>query len=274
MNWTDNINQAIDYIESHLTDDISGKKIEKIMGCTFSSFQQTFSQISEVTLVEYIRQRKLTLAAYDLQNTDIKVLDAAVKYGYESADSFRVAFKKLHGVNPNDAKKPDVILKFYSRLQFEVKIKGIHEMDYKIIEKPSFKVVGIRKTTPYGGGTWADVKSDGSFYKLMEQSGKTESLGLCFGFDSEGNNDYMCAVEWDNPDKLNYEEYIYPKLKWLIFLAEGKLSDNVLYHTWDRVNNEFLPNSKYKKNGLPTIERYIVWDEKNDYCKVEIRIPT
>ncbi len=274
MNWTDNINQAIDYIESHLTDDISSIKIEKIMGCTFSSFQQTFSQISEVTLAEYIRRRKLTLAAYDLQNTDIKVLDAAVKYGYESADSFRVAFKKLHGVNPTDAKKPDVILKFYSRLQFEVKIKGIQEMDYKIIEKPSFKVVGIRKTTPYGGGTWAIVKSDGSFYKLMEQSGKTESLGLCFGFDSEGNNDYMCAVEWDNPDKLNYEEYIYPKLKWLIFLAEGNLSDNVLYHTWDRVNNEFLPNAKYKKNGLPTIERYIIWDEINDYCKVEIRIPT
>jgi AraC family transcriptional regulator len=274
MNWTDNINQAIDLIEKSLSEGLNIKQIENIMACPFTTFQKTFSQISGVSVAEYIRRRKLTLAAYDLQNTNMKVLDTAVKYGYESADSFRIAFKNLHGVNPSEAKKTDVMLKFYSRLQFEIKIKGVSEMDYKLVGKQSFKVVGMRKTTPYGGGTWAIVKNDGSFNKLMEQSGVSESLGLCFGFDEDGNNDYMCGVEWDNPDNLDYDEYTYPDLKWLIFLAEGKLSDDTLSTIWDRVNNEFLPNSKYQKNGMPTIERYIVWDEKNDYCKVEIRIPT
>lgn len=273
MNWINNINKAVDYIESNLIEDINYDVLERIMACSRAVFQQTFTQISGITISEYIRKRKMTLAAYDLQNTNLKIIDVAFKYGYTSADSFRVAFKKVHSINPIDAKRSDVLLKFYSKLQFEIKIKGVHEMGYKLIEKNSFQVTGVRVITPFGGGTWTIVKSDGSLDKLVIESGKSETLGLCFGFDEQGNNDYMCGVEWNNPNDLEYDVYTYPELKWLVFLAEGKLSDNILYNTWERIKNEFLPNSKYKKMDLPTIEKYIIWDENNDFSKVEICIP-
>ena len=274
MDWVKNINKTLAYIEENLADEINPQEIEKIMACPLAVFLRTFTEISGITLAEYIRRRRLSLAAYDLQNSGIKVIDTALKYGYTSPDSFRVAFKSLHGITPSRAKEAGVLLKFYSQLQFEIKIKGVQEMDYKLVEKGAFKVVGKRAVTPYGGGTWAIVKSDGTLEKLLAESKAEETLGLCFGFDEAGNNDYLCGVEWDNPQGLDYDSYEYPALKWLVFLAEGKLSDHVLLSTWERIKGEFLPDSRYMQLlDLPTIERYIVWDEAGDYGKVEVRIP-
>ena len=86
-------------------------------------------------------------------------------------------------------------------------------------------------------------------------------------------NSYMCGIEWEKEDVPGFESYVYPAATWLLFEAEGTLSENVLYNTWQRINNEFLPQSKYKKSSLPTIEKYVKWDETADICKVEIQIP-
>jgi AraC family transcriptional regulator len=152
-------------------------------------------------------------------------------------------------------------------------MKGVDKMDYTLVEKEGFKVLGIRRTTPYGGGTWAIVKSDGSAEILKELSGRFCDLGLCFGFFKDGSNDYMCGVEWTGDDVKGFDTYVYPPASWLIFEACGTISGQALFETWQRINNEFLPQSKYKKSGLPTIEKYVLWDEQNDACKVEIRIP-
>ncbi|MCL2321695.1 MAG: GyrI-like domain-containing protein [Oscillospiraceae bacterium] len=146
-------------------------------------------------------------------------------------------------------------------------------MDYTIIEKESFKVIGIRRTTPYGGGTWAIVKTDGSNEAIKELSGKFYDLGLCFGFGEDGSNDYMCGIEWDKEDVPGLDSFEYPKSTWLKFEATGSISNNTLGNVWNRINNEFLPQSKYKKSGLPTIEKYVYWDEAIDKCNVEIWIP-
>ncbi len=97
MDWVNRMNQAIDYVEEHLTGEIDEKEICKIMACSFSMFQGSFTQITGIPLSGYIRHRKLTCAAHELQNTDQKVIDIALKYGYQSADAFSVAFKRLHG---------------------------------------------------------------------------------------------------------------------------------------------------------------------------------
>lgn len=146
-------------------------------------------------------------------------------------------------------------------------------MDYTIIEKEPFKVVGIRRTTPYGGGTWAIVKSDGSNERINEISGRFYELGLCFGFGPDGSNDYMCAVEWDGDDIEGLDSFTYPSATWLKFEAQGTISGQTLGSVWQRINHEFLPQSKYDKCGLPTIEKYIAWDEALDTCNVEIWIP-
>jgi len=145
-------------------------------------------------------------------------------------------------------------------------------MDYTIIERESFQVVGIRRTTPYGGGTWGIVKGDGSNDRAKELFGRFYDLGLCFGFGDDGSNDYMCAVEYDGalPDEL--ERYTYPTVTWLKFEANGNITDNTLGNVWQRIHEEFLPQSKFKQTELPTIEKYVSWDDAANKCNVEIWI--
>ncbi|MBQ2668141.1 MAG: GyrI-like domain-containing protein [Clostridia bacterium] len=145
-------------------------------------------------------------------------------------------------------------------------------MNYTIVEKESFGVLGIRRIVPYGGGTWAIVKTDGSNERIKALSGRFFDLGLCFGFQPDGSDDYMCAVEWDGGDVEGFDRFTYPAATWLIFEAKGKISDNVLNETWSHINEEFLPGSKYEK-CTATIERYVVWNEAEDLCTVEIWIP-
>ncbi len=146
-------------------------------------------------------------------------------------------------------------------------------MDYTIIEREPFTVVGIRRTTPYGGGTWAIVKSDGNNVTAEKTFGKFYDLGLCFGFGHDGSNDYMCAVEYEGAVPEGFDSFTYPAAKWIKFEAKGSLKENVLGSVWQRINNEFLPQSQYKKSELPTIEKYVIWDEAADICNVEIWIP-
>ena len=145
-------------------------------------------------------------------------------------------------------------------------------MNYTILEKDSFQVIGIRRITPYGGGTWAVVKTDGSNERVHALSGRFFDLGLCFGFLEDGSDDYMCAIEWDGEDIEGFDSFTYPAATWLVFEAKGRISDNVLTETWNRINHDFLPNSKYQK-CMATIEKYINWNMAEDTCHVEIHIP-
>ena len=120
MDWVNRVNDVIDYAERNLSEEIDKEKISQIMACPYSVFQRSFVQIAGITLGEYIRQRKLTKAAYAILNSNERIIDIALKYGYESADAFTVAFKKFHGVSPSAVRKPEVNLKFYSRLRFSL----------------------------------------------------------------------------------------------------------------------------------------------------------
>ena len=100
MDWVERMNGVMDYLEAHLCEPIDTEEISRIMAWPYSAFQRSFAPITGISLSEYLRRRRLTLAAYDLQHTDLRVLDVAVKYGYDSADAFAAAFKRLHGVTP------------------------------------------------------------------------------------------------------------------------------------------------------------------------------
>ncbi len=273
MSWIDRMNAAMDYVEAHLREEVAPQEIARIMACPYPVFQRSFIQITGIPLSEYIRRRRLTCAAYDIRSTDVRIVDLALTYGYESPDAFAVAFKRLHGIAPAAARRPDTELKFFSRLYFTLSIKGVHEMDYKVIERDAFQVAGIRHTTPYGGGTWGIVKGDGSMEKMQNIAGSAPSLGLCFGFGEDGSNDYMVGFPCEGDVAAWLDRYAYPKAQWLMFTAEGSIEENALGATWGRIYGEFLPQSEYKQADLPTIENYLVWDEATKYCKVEIWIP-
>ena len=145
-------------------------------------------------------------------------------------------------------------------------------MEYTRIEKDGFKVIGIRRIAPYGGGTWAIVNEDPTFgEKITALTGKFFDLGLCFDFREDGSNDYMCAVEW-NGEAEGFDSFTYPAATWLVFDAKGKISDGVLGKVWGYINGEFLPKSGLTK-CTATIEKYILWDTTADACHVEIHIP-
>ena len=197
MNWLDTLNEVINYIEDNLDKEIDTKKVELIAGCSYSIFQRMFSYIADVSISEYIRRRKLSKAAYELQTKNVKVISVAVKYGYDSLDAFTVAFKRQHGITPSDAKKKNVKINSYSRLTFRLKIMGGKSMKYEIKQRDSFDVIGI-----YGDvnkGLWDKVKEDRTLMELENYSQDGISLGLCFGYDEEDNNKYLVAVK--KPEK-------------------------------------------------------------------------
>ena len=137
------MSQALDYIEENLTDKIDFEAVAQKAYCSSYNFQRMFSFITDVTLAEYIRRRRLTQAALELQNSDISIFDIAVKYGYESSAAFYRPFYHLHGIKPGAARKEGVALKAYPKITLQISVKGEKSMEYRIKSKPAFDIYGI-----------------------------------------------------------------------------------------------------------------------------------
>lgn len=143
MDWLERFNGAIDYIEARLDGEISYDAATRIACCSTYHFQRMFSYIAGVSLSEYIRRRRLTLAAFELQAGGVKVIDTALKYGYESPEAFTRAFKVLHGVAPVFARTIGVALMAYPKMTFFISIKGDIGMKYRIMQREGFQVFGV-----------------------------------------------------------------------------------------------------------------------------------
>ncbi|WP_038025674.1 helix-turn-helix transcriptional regulator, partial [Tetragenococcus muriaticus] len=142
MDLLENMNAAIDYVENHLEEEIEYQEIAKIACFSEHHFKRMFSFIAGISLAEYIRRRRLTLAGFDLKETNMRVIDVAIKYGYHSPDSFSRAFQVLHEVTPSLAKNSNVSLKAFPRMSFQITIKGDVEMNYRFVENEAFTIVG------------------------------------------------------------------------------------------------------------------------------------
>ncbi|WPK13279.1 helix-turn-helix transcriptional regulator [Lysinibacillus louembei] len=135
------MNEALNYIEENLESPIELVEVAKKAYCSEYHFKRLFSLLSGITIAEYIRRRRLTLAALDLKEQHVKVIDIAIKYGYQSPDAFSRAFQNFHGITPTLAKQPEQNLKAYPRMSFQLTIRGGFEMNYRIVKKESFQVV-------------------------------------------------------------------------------------------------------------------------------------
>ena len=141
MDWICGLQKAIDYIENHLTEKIDYEAVAKQGYSSSYHFQRVFGILCGVTMGEYIRNRRLSLAGSELAATDAKVIDVALKYGYESPDSFTKAFKQFHGITPSEAKKDGSNLKAFSRMSVKITLSGGSVMNYKIVEKEAFDII-------------------------------------------------------------------------------------------------------------------------------------
>ncbi len=142
------MNEAMKYIEENLSAEIDYKTIARLAHCSEYHFKRMFSFLAGMTLSEYIRRRRLSMAALELNQSSIKVIDVAMKYGYNSPDSFTRAFLHLHGVTPSEARKHGQPLKVYPVMTFQLSIRGGNEMNYRIEQKEAFNIVGIKKRVP------------------------------------------------------------------------------------------------------------------------------
>jgi len=209
LDWVTGIQNAINYVEEHLTDEIDYDLVSKEAACSNFYFQRIFSILCGITLGDYIRSRRLTLAGNELCATDTKVIDIALKYGYESPESFTRAFTKFHGVTPSEAKKDGSKLKSFSRLSVKITLSGGNIMDYKIIEKDAFDIIEKVETHTVDNSEnaksipdfWTRSHKDGTVKMLTELTiDRTFIFGVCYENHSEDAKtfDYSIAANCDS----------------------------------------------------------------------------
>jgi AraC family transcriptional regulator len=292
MDWLQRINGAMSYIEENLTEDIDYAKVAKIACCSSYHFQRMFSFITDVTIAEYVRRRRLTLAAFELQNSNIKVIDLALKYGYESPESFSRAFQNMHGVTPTLAREKGIELKAYPRMSFHISIKGDVEMNYRIEEKAAFKVFGVEEIIDTAGGNnfvripkmWEKCFENGTFQTLNEAAPKGQVEGLCgvnaimcYRMTGQDNFPYMIgAIDFEGRAEvpIEFTSISVPALTWAIFKTEEhKESETTekIQAVWKRIFPEWFPSSGYEHADGPELELY--YELGKDRCYSEVWIP-
>lgn len=281
MEWIDKMNSALDYIEDNLDKEIDYDVVARKACCSSYNFQRVFSFIADVSLGEYIRRRRLTKAALELQNEDSRVVDVALKYGYDSPVSFARAFTNLHGVTPSEGKKEGVNLKSYPRISFKITIKGVEKMNYRIEKEKGFKLVGKRKTVTTKDGEnfveipkfWNTLYEEGTCDKLINLCDKSNKAmyGVCYNFGKD-KFDYMIAVESDKDLDEKFEMLDVPELNWVKFQCRGKMPE-AQQSVWKRIFTEWFPTSGYEHDEGPEIEWYSNEDMNSDNYLSEIWIP-
>ncbi|MEH7122437.1 AraC family transcriptional regulator [Bacillus sp. JJ1773] len=263
MDWLERMNNALVYIESNLDGEIDYKKIAQVAYCSEYHFSRVFSSNSGISLSEYIRSRRLKLAAFEIQKSDIRVIDIAIKYGYGSADSFSRAFQKTHGIKPSEARNKGVQLKAFPKISFQISIKGDTELDYRIENLDyELRIVGKGKSVKTSRAfkniptLWSSAKKDGFMQELKDMAWENPKctleslLGVC-GREAAITDDeftYFMGVRYDGEPPSDMEILIIPASTWAVF-------PNIV-DAWKRLYTEWVPTSGYELANLPCIECY------------------
>lgn len=278
MEWIERLNKAINYIEEHITEKINYEQVAKVACCSTYHFQRMFAYMANVPLSEYIRRRRMSLAAVELQNSEKKIIDVALKYGYTSPTAFNRAFQKIHGVAPSLVKEGGIELRAYPPISFKIIIKGADEMNYRIEKKEAFRIIGtvqplnkkIEKNFEIVPQMWQKAAMDGTIPKLaaMIDSQPAGLLGVSVCNDEEEWK-YFIAVASTRPINDTLEEYIVPASTWAVFSGSG--TNQSIQELEQRIVTEWLPTSGYEYANAPDIEVYLNADPQN--TKYEVWIP-
>lgn len=286
MNWHEKMNAAVDYIEENLTGAIDILEAARLARCSEYHFRRMFSFVAGVPVSEYIRRRRLTLAAQELQQTKGTVEDIARKYGYSSPDAFTRAFQAVHGINPSQAKVKHS-LKAWPRMTFYLTIQGGIEMDYRIEEKPAFNFAGVSKRVPmqFEGVNQEIVKLAESITKeqreemrRLQNTEPYEIVNVSYDADAgfmkeEGDLTHLIGVLTtsnqvsDRLDKVPVEA-----CTWAVFPNEGPFPAT-LQETMAKTYSEWLPSSHYEVIDAPTFSFTKMSKDKKDYAYSEVWIP-
>ena len=281
MEWLERLNQSISYIEENLSGTISYERASEIACCSVFHYQRMFSYIAGTPLNEYIRRRRMTEAAFDLLVNGMKVIDTALKYGYESPTSFNRAFQSVHGVSPTAARREGASLKAYPRISFKISIRGDAEMNYRIETKEAFRIIGAKKRYSMDVDEnfkliplfWRETQQAGTIQKLCELMNKSPMgiLGVCAGMDGS-EFDYYISVASDKPLPDEMSEYEVPACTWAIFECVGPMP-TAIQELETRIASEWLPSSGYEYADAPDIEVYPEGNQLSNDYRSEVWLP-
>jgi AraC family transcriptional regulator len=266
MDMLKDFNEAMKYIEEHLDQEIDFNKVSQITGVSEFHFRKMFSYLSGMTLGNYIRRRKLSQASLDLKQKDMKIIDVAIKYGYDSADGFTRAFREWFGTNPSEVKNTNN-LKIFPRMTFQLTIKGGNNMNYSIEEKGDFKLVGVKSCVP--------IVFEGVNQEILriakditqEQRKKLTSyrdtevktvVNASFNFDKERNEEQgkldhlIGSISTLDIDFEEFDVVEVPACTWAVFKSKGPFP-SAIQDTWSKIASEWLPSSNYELINVPEI---------------------
>lgn len=299
LNWIQQLNQSIDYIEENLAGEISYERLAQIAGCSVYNFQRMFSYIAGAPLSEYIRSRRLTQAAFDILGGGDRLLDLALKYGYESQEAFSRAFRAFHGVLPSRVRDRSAspgasgeenqppLLKSCPKLSFQITAKGEIPMKYQIKQYPAFSVAGYSYTVRQADvftevpAIWERVFRDGTIGRVHELFQKTDYhpsgfLGVASGRES-GAEEFHYLVGVTNfvegmaphvPALGDMQELQIPAATWAVFDASGPMPEAV-QRVCRSFYTEWLPASGYRVADIPVLEAYQPEEHQEVWIAVE-----
>lgn len=259
MEWTESIRKTIDYIENHLLEEINNHELGKEVAISPFYLQKGFKVMTGITISEYIRNRRLYLAALDLILKDEKIIDVALEYGYESAESFTRAFSRFHGISPTGIKKNSSKIKSFLPFKITISILGGNTMDYVVEKMNAFKVVGMKRRFNFDNAFEQIPLFWEEFCNIyMQGKGPNENqhvvnrcmigeFGVCISKpDDESEFDYLIAGKFDEKEvPTDMVVYEIPEMEWVKFRCVGPLAGNFqslntrIFNEWLPENNEF-----------------------------------
>lgn len=281
------LQKAIQYMETHLLEDITYSDVARDVYVSDYHFHRMFSMITGITPSEYIRNRRLSCAAQELLSTEVKVIDLALKYGYETPESFTKAFTRFHGVTPSVAKRENKPLVLYNRLILKLTVEGGNIMQYRIEERAPFNVIAYTRAfsnTIIGDGENREIPD---FWTSLIESGKLKSLyaygdpkdlfGLCESLSQTsptfkygvGIKTELEGMPEDAPEGLDIWQ-VNPTT-WAVFECIGT-DGACIGETWDKIYKEFLPNAPYTMLEAVDFELYPSKSKEGVFCEVWIPV--
>ena len=260
--WIEGFQASMSFIEENLTELPDITEIAGIAGLSPFYYQRIFGALCGITVGDYIRARRMTLAAQELAGTDAKVIDVALKYGYDSPDSFARAFQRFHGITPSAAKEAGAHLKSFAPMHIKISLEGGIMLDYRISEKAPFTIVGLKRR--FNSDTsyeeipkfWNEWLAQGEKRPIMG------TFGVCIDMDGK-NFDYWIAdiyFPWEEIPE-GCETRVIPGGLWAQFRCTLKTLQTVNTQIW----SEWLPSLKeYSLAGDYSLEVYMPPEEGGD----------
>lgn len=263
MNWIQGLQASLSYLEENLLAEIEIETVASVALSSSFHYQRIFHTLTNMTVKDYIRKRRLTLAAIELVETETKVIDLAIKYGYESSEAFAKAFRKQHFGTPMMIRKGELPIVHYNPLVIQLDLKGSEPMEVKIIEKECIRILGKRYQISLTDEEnlreipkiWNEINAAGFPEKVAAyENGEIPGiLGVCRSL-SHDEMEYWIGVTSDE-ENSELESFTIEGAKWAVFTVVGPLPGSI-QKGWEQIMREWLPTSGYELNGDYEIEVY------------------